>query len=67
MAAAEQSIATGKLAPFAKVVTQRIEAGLHQHFDTLMAKKKRRDTDVEAGRAYASAYVEHVHFRRAAV
>ena len=62
VAAAEQSIASGKLAPVAKAVTQRIEAGLHRHFDTLMAKKKRRDADVEAGRAYASAYVEYVHY-----
>ena len=62
VAAAEQSIASGKLAPVAKAVTQRIEAGLHRHFDALMAKKKRRDADVQAGRAYASAYVEYVHY-----
>lgn len=62
VAAAEQSIASGKLAPVAKAVTQRIESGLHRHFDALMAKKKQRDKDVEAGRAYASAYVEYVHY-----
>jgi hypothetical protein len=35
---------------------------LHGHFEQVMAKKKYNPNDVAAGRAYASAYVEFVHY-----
>jgi superfamily I DNA/RNA helicase len=43
-------------------VTERMEKGLHGHFDEVMAKKKYSPDDVEAGRAYVGAYVEFVHY-----
>jgi hypothetical protein len=39
-----------------------MEKGLHGHFDAVMAKKRYTPDDVQAGRAYSSAYVEFVHY-----
>lgn len=62
VAAADKAIETGKLQGLAKVIFERTEKGLHEHFDQVMAKKKYNPNDVSAGRAYASAYVEFVHY-----
>ena len=62
VAAADRAIETGRLEGLAKVIADRTEKGLHEHFQQVMAKKKYNPNDVEAGRAYASAYVEFVHY-----
>ena len=62
IAAADKSIETGKLQGLAKIISDRTEKGLHGHFDQVMAKKKYNPSDVEAGRAYTSAYVEFTHY-----
>jgi hypothetical protein len=62
VAAADKAIESGRLQPLGKLVTERTEKGLHSHFDAVMAKKKYAPDDVAAGRAYASAYVEFVHY-----
>jgi hypothetical protein len=62
VAAADKAIETGKLQGLAKVIFDRTEKGLHGHFEQVMAKKTYDPNDVEAGRAYSSAYVEFVHY-----
>ena len=62
IAAADKSIETGSLQGLAKVISDRTEKGLHGHFDQVMAKKKYNANDIEAGRAYSSAYVEFTHY-----
>ena len=62
VAAADKAIATGKLQPLGKLVGDRMEKGLHAHFDQVMAKRNYDPKDVEAGRAYSSAYVEFTHY-----
>jgi hypothetical protein len=62
VAAADKAIETGKLQGLAMLIFERTERGLHGHFDEVMAKKKYNPNDVEAGRAYSSAYVEFVHY-----
>ena len=62
IAAADKAIETGKLQGLAKVIFDRTEKGLHGHFDQVMAKKAYNPNDVEAGRAYSSAYVEFTHY-----
>lgn len=62
IAEADKAIATGKLQPVAKLVKERVEQGLHQEYDAVMAKKNYRPDDVEAGRAFVDAYVEYVHY-----
>jgi hypothetical protein len=62
IAAADQAIASGKLQPLGTLVAERMEKGLHGHFEQVMAKKRYSPDDVAAGRAYSSAYVEFVHY-----
>ena len=62
VAAADKALETGKLQPLGKLINERMEKGLHGHFDAVMGKKKYSPNDVDAGRAYSSAYVEFVHY-----
>ena len=62
IAAADKSLETGKLEPVAKLVSERMERGLHRHFEGMMKKKGYSPNDVAAGRAFASAYVEYTHY-----
>jgi hypothetical protein len=62
VAAADKAIETGRLQGLAKVIADRTEKGLHDHFEQVVAKKKYNPNDVAAGRAYSSAYVEFVHY-----
>jgi hypothetical protein len=62
VAAADRAIATGKLQELARMIDERAERGLHRHLEQVLAKKEYNTDDVEAGRAYSSAYVEFVHY-----
>lgn len=62
IAAADKAIATGKLDEVDKLVSTRIEEGLHKHFEQVIARKKYDPDNVEAGRGFANAYVEYVHY-----
>lgn len=62
VAAADQALASGKLDNVARLVSSHIEEGLHKHFEQVVARKKYDPNDVEAGRAFANAYVEYVHY-----
>jgi hypothetical protein len=62
VAVADKAIETGKLDEVVKLVSTRMHDGLHRHFEQLMAKKKFKPDDIEAGRAFSNAYVEYVHY-----
>lgn len=62
IAAADRAIASGKVDEVIKLVSIRMENGLHTHFAQVMAKKKYPQGEVEAGRAFSNAYVEFVHY-----
>jgi len=62
IAAADKSIETGRLEPVAKLVTQRMEDGLHKQFAAVAATKKYSPNEVAAARSYVGAYVEYVHY-----
>jgi hypothetical protein len=62
VAAADKAMQSGQLEAVVKLVSQRMHSGLERHFRELMAKKKYDPNDVSAGRAFASAYVEYVHY-----
>lgn len=62
VAAADKAIATGKLDEVARLVSTRVEKGLHKHFEQVVARKKYDPDNLEAGRAFANAYVEYVHY-----
>lgn len=62
IAAADRSLESGKLQEVAKLISKRMEQGLHGQFEDMMKKKKYKPDDVAAGRAFASAYVEYTHY-----
>jgi hypothetical protein len=62
IAAADKSLDTGQLQQVAKLISQRTEEGLHRTFEDVMRKKKYSPSDLAAGRAFASAYVEYTHY-----
>ena len=62
IAAADKSLETGKLEGVAKLISGRMEQGLHRNFEDMMKKKKYNPDDVAAGRTFASAYVEYTHY-----
>ena len=62
IAAADRSLDSGKLQEVAKLVSKRMEQGLHRNFEAMMKKKNYSPNDVAAGRAFASAYVEYTHY-----
>lgn len=62
IAAADKSIATGRLDEVAKLITERTHAGLHAQYDAVAQSKRFDPKDVEAGRAHVGAYVTYVHY-----
>lgn len=62
IAAADKSLESGKLEGVAKLIFERMEQGLHRTFEDMMEKRKYNPSDVDAGRAFASAYVEYTHY-----
>jgi hypothetical protein len=62
IAAADKSLDTGKLQEVAQLISKRMEQGLHSNFEAMMKKKKYNPNDVDAGRAFSSAYVEYTHY-----
>jgi hypothetical protein len=62
VAAADQALASGKLDKVSKLVSSHIEEGLQKQFKQVLAKKNYDPNNVEAGRAFASAYVDYVHY-----
>lgn len=62
VAAADKAIETGRLQGLSKMIAERTEKGLDEHFAQVMAKRKYGPNDVEAGRAYKGAYVEFIHY-----
>ena len=62
IAAADKSLETGKLQDVAKLISNRMEEGLHRRFEDVMKKKQYNSSDVAAGRVYTSAYIEYTHY-----
>jgi hypothetical protein len=62
IAAADKALETGKLESVARLVSERMERGLHRQFEEVMKNKKYNPNDVAGGRAFASAYVEYTHY-----
>ena len=59
--AAVRALAEGSPKPAAKLLTERVQAGLRERFERALAKKSYRSEDVNAGREYVKAYVEFIH------
>ena len=60
--AADGAIEHGDGAALTRDLETRVQAGLNERLQRVLAAKAHADHNVEAGRAYVAAYVEFVHF-----
>ncbi|HJX10501.1 MAG TPA: DUF6448 family protein [Candidatus Binatia bacterium] len=59
---ADKALESGKVEPLLKLLTESMQTEIREKFKQVVAKKKYRPDDVEAGRAYVEAYVPLVHY-----
>lgn len=62
IAAADHSMASGKVDDVLAETVHPLEATLKAKFERVMALRPHADHNVEAGREYVEAYVDYVHF-----
>ena len=60
--AADKAIVDGKIEPVIKLLTDKMQEGIHEQFKNVMAKKNFKKDDVEAGQEYIEAYVTFIHY-----
>ena len=60
--AADKAIESGKVDSLLKLLTEALQEGVREKFKDVMAKKKFKPDDVEAGRKYVEAYVPFLHY-----
>ena len=60
--AADKALASGSVKSLAKILVHAVQGGLEEHFKEVIAKKKFKKDDVEAGRGYVNSYVEFIHY-----
>ena len=60
--AADRAVETGSIDNLVKEISAKFTAHIHNHFKTLLGKKKHMDGSVEAGREFVEAYVTFIHY-----
>jgi hypothetical protein len=59
--AGDKALETGDIEPVVKLLSERMEHGVREHFKEALAKRKFDKNNVEAGREFVRAYVEYIH------
>jgi hypothetical protein len=60
--AGDKALETGNLDLVVKLLSEKMEHGLREHFKESLAKKAFDPNDLEAGREFVKAYVEFIHY-----
>ena len=60
--AADKALETGDVEPVVKLLSEKMDHGLREHFREAVAKQKFNEDGMEAGRAFVKAYVEYIHY-----
>lgn len=60
--AADKALETGSVDQVLKLLTESMQKGIREHFETAMAKKNFSPENVEAGREYIENYVPFIHY-----
>ena len=60
--AGDKALETGNVDPVVKLLAEKIEQGLREHFKEALEKRKFAQSDIEAGREAVKAYVEYIHY-----
>lgn len=62
VAAADQSLETGKVDALVKLITDATAKGIRERFAKAVETRKHAEESVEAGREFVEAYVQFVHY-----
>jgi hypothetical protein len=60
--ATDNALATGKIEPLLKLLTDTMQTEIREQFNQVLTKRNFNPSDVEAGRAYIQAYVPFVTY-----
>jgi hypothetical protein len=60
--AADRALEDGSIEKVAKLLSEAVRSGLHDHFHRAMEHKEFAPDDVKAGREYVEAYVPYIHY-----
>ena len=60
--AGDKALETGDIEPLVKLLSEKMEHGVREHFQEALAQKKFDKNHVEAGREFVRAYVEYIHY-----
>lgn len=60
--ATDKALATGDVEPVLRLLSDKTEHGVREHFQEALAKKKFDKNNVQAGRGFVKAYVEYTHY-----
>lgn len=60
--AGDKALETGDIEPVVKLLSEKMERGVREHFKEALAKEKFDKHNVEAGRDFIRAYVEYIHY-----
>lgn len=60
--AADKALESGEVEPLLKLLTERMQDGVREHFNHAVAKRNFDKDDVVGGQEYVKAYVEFVHY-----
>ncbi len=60
--ASDKALATGDVKPVLKLLSEKTEHGIREHFQEALAKKNFDKNNVQGGRGFVKAYVEYVHY-----
>jgi hypothetical protein len=60
--AGDKALETGDVEPVVKLLSEKMDHRLREHFKNAVANRKFGPDDVEAGRRFVKAYVEYIHY-----
>lgn len=60
--AADKALESGDPCQLLKLINEKVHQGIHKYYVEAREKKAHAGESVEAGRAYANAYVPYLHF-----
>lgn len=60
--AADKALETGSVDETLKLLTEAMQKGVREHFETAMSKRNFSPDNVEAGREYIESYVPFIHY-----
>jgi hypothetical protein len=60
--ASDKALATGDVDPLLRLLSDKTERGVREHFKKALAKQRFDKNNVQAGREFVKAYVEYTHY-----